>query len=194
MDNLKIIPLSEKYHFIKEKQSTIRLHEHGLMRLIPISVSEELINSTNKIVFHALLNSSVYKEMFFDHYSQKSDDKHGPFLLSSMNPEDYLEIDNNHLVEEIIQIVSSPKWSCPSISKEKLTNVKKLLNHLIDKEKDKLTTFLEFKNNLSKILKAINLGVRDFTQPLNFLNFNSNNQKINPKKWVRNDKNDNIKV
>ena len=41
-----------------------------------------------------------------------------------MNPEDYLEIDNSHLVEEIIQIVSSPKWSCPSISKETLTNVK----------------------------------------------------------------------
>ena len=126
MANLKIIPFSEKYHFIKEKQSTIRLHEHGLMRLIPISVTEELINSTNKIIFHALLNSWVYKEMFFDHYSQKSDDKHGPFLLSSMNPEDYLEIDNNHLVEEIIQIVTSPKWSCPSITKEKLTNVKKL--------------------------------------------------------------------
>ena len=71
MDNLKIIPFSEKYHFIKEKQLTIRLHEHGLMRLIPISVTEELINSTNKIIFHALLNSSVYKEMFFDHYSQK---------------------------------------------------------------------------------------------------------------------------
>ena len=53
-----------------------------------------------------------------------------------MNPEDFLEIDNNHLVEEIIQIVTSPKWSCPSITKEKLTNVKKLLNHLIDKEKD----------------------------------------------------------
>ena len=130
MDNLKIITFSEKYHFIKEKQSTIRLHEHGLMRLIPISVSEELINSTNKIIFHALLNSSVYKEMFFDHYSQKSDDKHGPFLLSSMNPEDYLEIDNNHLVEEIIQIVSSPKWSCPSISKETLTNVKKVIESL----------------------------------------------------------------
>ena len=90
----------------------------------------------NKIIFHSLLNSWVYKEMFFDHYSQKSDDKHGPFLLSSMNPEDYLEIDNNHLVEEIIQIVTSPKWSCPSITKEKLTNVKKLLNHMIDKDKD----------------------------------------------------------
>ena len=67
-------------------------------------------------------------------------------------------------------------------------------NQLTDKEKNKLTTFLEFKNNLSKILDAINLGVRNFAQPLNLFNFGSNNQNTSPKKWVRNDKNDNIKV
>ena len=65
---------------------------------------------------------------------------------------------------------------------------------MTDKEKKKLTTFLEFKNNLSKILEAINLGVRNFTKTLNFFNLDSNNGKINPKKWVRNDKNDNIKT
>ena len=70
-------------------------------------------------------------------------------------------------------------------------------NQLTDKEKNKLTTFLEFKNNLSKILEAINLGVRNFAKPLNLFNFGSNNQNTGPKKWVRNDKkdkNDNIKV
>ena len=67
-------------------------------------------------------------------------------------------------------------------------------NQLTDKEKHKLTTFLEFKNNLSKILEAINLGFRNFAQPLKFFNFDSNNQKTSPKKWVRNDKNDNIKL
>ena len=67
-------------------------------------------------------------------------------------------------------------------------------NQLTDKEKSKLTTFIEFKNNLSKILEAINLGVKNFTKPLNFFNLDSNNEKINPKKWVRNDKNDNIKI
>ena len=64
---------------------------------------------------------------------------------------------------------------------------------LTDNEKKKITTFLEFKNNSSKILEAINLGFRNFTKPLNFFNFGSN-KKISPKKWVRNDKNDNIKV
>ena len=67
-------------------------------------------------------------------------------------------------------------------------------NQLTDKEKNKLTTFLEFKNNLSKILEAINLGVRNFAKPLNLFNFGSNNQNTSTKKWVRNDKNDNIKV
>ena len=67
-------------------------------------------------------------------------------------------------------------------------------NQLTDKEKYKLTTFLEFKNNLSKILEAINLGVKNFPKPLNFFNFGSKNQKTKPKKWERNDKNDNIKV
>ena len=63
-------------------------------------------------------------------------------------------------------------------------------NQLTDKEKSKITTFLEFKNNFSKILKAINLGVKNFT---NFLNFEKNNQDINAKKWERHDKNDKIK-
>ncbi len=67
-------------------------------------------------------------------------------------------------------------------------------NQLTDKEKNKLTTFLEFKNNLSKVSEAVNLGVKNFIKPYNFFNFNSNNEKINSKKWVRNDKNDNIKI
>jgi len=65
---------------------------------------------------------------------------------------------------------------------------------LTDSEKKKLTTFLEFKNNFSKILEAINLGIGNFTKPSNFFNFGSNNKNTNQKKWVRNDKNDNIKI
>ena len=67
-------------------------------------------------------------------------------------------------------------------------------NQLTDKEKNKLTTFLEFKNNLSKILEAIIIGVGNFTKPLNFFNFDSNKKNISPKKWVRNDKNDSMNV
>ena len=66
-------------------------------------------------------------------------------------------------------------------------------NQLTDKEKNKLTTFLEFKKNLSKILEAINFGFKNFTKDINFLNFDGRNKKISQKKWVRNENNDNIK-
>ena len=67
-------------------------------------------------------------------------------------------------------------------------------NQLTDKEKHKLTTFLEFKNNLLKILEATSLGVRDLLKPLKIFNIVRDNQKISSKKWVRNDKNDNINI
>ena len=67
-------------------------------------------------------------------------------------------------------------------------------NQLTDKEKSKLTTFLEFRKNLAKILEAFNLGFFNSIKHLNFFNIKSNNEKLSSKKWVRNDKNDNIKV
>ena len=66
-------------------------------------------------------------------------------------------------------------------------------NQLTDKEKNKLTTFLEFKKNLSKILEAINFGFTNFTKDIIFLDFDSKNEKKSQKKWVRNENNDNIK-
>ena len=65
---------------------------------------------------------------------------------------------------------------------------------LTDIEKKKITTLSVLKKNLSKIVEATYLAFGDFAKFLNFFNFGSNNQNINPKKWVRNDKNDNIKV
>ena len=65
---------------------------------------------------------------------------------------------------------------------------------LTDKEKKKLITFVEFKNNFLKIFESINLVFCDFTKSSNFFNFGSNNKNTTQKKWVRNDKNDNIKV
>ena len=66
------------------------------------------------------------------------------------------------------------------------------LYQLTDIEKKKLTTFLEFKKNFLKILEAINMVFGNFTKPSNFFNFD-NNKNTTQKKWVRNDKNDNIK-
>ena len=65
---------------------------------------------------------------------------------------------------------------------------------LTDNEKKKLSTFLEFKNNFLKILESINLVFGDFKKTSNFFNFGSNIKNTTQKNWVRNDKNDNIKV
>ena len=65
---------------------------------------------------------------------------------------------------------------------------------LTDNEKKKLTSFLEFKKNFLKILESINLVFNDFKKPSNFFNIGSNIKNTTQKKWVRNDKNDNIKV
>ena len=67
-------------------------------------------------------------------------------------------------------------------------------NQLTANEKKKLTTFLEFKNNFLKILESISLVFVDFKKLLNFFNFGSKNKNITQKKWVRNAKNDNIKI
>ena len=66
-------------------------------------------------------------------------------------------------------------------------------NQLTDKEKNKLTTFLEFKKNILKILEAINYGFSNFTKDIIFLKFEDKNKKLSQKKWVRNEDNDNIK-
>ncbi len=66
-------------------------------------------------------------------------------------------------------------------------------NQLTDQEKSKLTTVMEFKKNLAKISEAITLAVRNFKNSLNFFKFDRNNENLHKKKWVRNDKNDNIK-
>ena len=65
---------------------------------------------------------------------------------------------------------------------------------LTDNEKKKLSTFLEFKNNFLKILESFNLLFGDLKKPSIFFNFGSDNKNKTQKKWVRNDKNDNIKV
>ena len=65
---------------------------------------------------------------------------------------------------------------------------------LTNNEKKKLITFLEFKKNFLKILESMNLVLSDFAKPSNFFIFGSDNKNKTQKKWVRNDKNDNIKV
>ena len=134
MKSFNVSSISKKFKINKDNQFTIRLHDHGLLRLIPLSVEKELLVATDKVFFHALINSMAYREMFFDHFSQKSEDKHGPFLLESIEGDDFVFIGNDHFTDEVIHTVSSPKWSCPNISKKKLSEVKNLISFLLNEE------------------------------------------------------------
>ena len=66
-------------------------------------------------------------------------------------------------------------------------------NQLTDKEKNKLTTLIEFKKNFIKILEAVILAAGNFKNSLDLIKFLKNKEN-NKKKWVRNETNDNIKI
>ena len=65
-------------------------------------------------------------------------------------------------------------------------------NQLTNQEKNKLKTIEELKKNLSIFFKAISLARKDFLNSNNILKFGGKNKKLNKKKWVRNDENDNM--
>ena len=141
MNNNNILALQDLYEFKIENKHLIRLHEHGLLRLTTIDIEDKFSMVTKKIFFHSLLNNMFYQELFFDHYTQQSAGKHGPFLTKNLKEDDFIEISEKHFKKEVIQIVSSPKWSCPPISKESLTKVKFLLNKFV--KKSSILYFLE---------------------------------------------------
>ena len=65
-------------------------------------------------------------------------------------------------------------------------------NQLTNQEKNKLKTIVELKKNVSTLIEAIYLARKDFLNLNNILKFRRNNENLNKKKWVRNDKNDSI--
>ena len=65
-------------------------------------------------------------------------------------------------------------------------------NQLTDKEKNKLTTFMELKKNLYTFFEAISLLVSNFLNLFNIFKFDKNNENLIKKKWVKNDENGNI--
>mgnify|MGYP003324322462 FL=1 len=123
MSNNNILSLQDLYEFKVGNKHLIRLHEHGLLRLITLNTEPKFSKVTKKIFFHSLLNNPVYQELFFDHYTQQSSGKHGPFLTKNLKEKDFVKISEEHFKNEVIQIVSSPKWSCPPISKLSLIHI-----------------------------------------------------------------------
>ena len=62
-------------------------------------------------------------------------------------------------------------------------------NLLTSQEKNKLSSLVEIKKNISKFLHAVSLVFKNFSKS-NFLKFDTNKESIPNKKWVRNNSDD----
>ena len=112
----KVIPIHSAWNFTLDSKSTLRLHEHGLIRVFKILIDKKSKEFNPYNFFSSLIDSDFYQELFFDHFSQISKGKHGPFLTENIAPDNFSEEKNKVFKEEFLQIVASPKWGCPKIS------------------------------------------------------------------------------
>ena len=127
----KVIPIHSAWAFSLDSKSTLRLHDHGLLRVYKIQIDKKLKEFNTYIFFTSLINSNFYQELFFDHFSQISTGKHGPFLTENIVPSDFSEEKNKVFKEEFLQIVASPKWGCPKISGDAFEKIKLLQDHVV---------------------------------------------------------------
>ena len=130
-DKRKVIPLYSAWNFTLDSKSTLRLHEHGLIRVFKILIDKESKEFNPYNFFSSLIDSDFYQELFFDHFSQISKGKHGPFLIENIAPDNFSEKKNKVFKEEFLQIVASPKWGCPKISGKAFKKIKLLLDHVV---------------------------------------------------------------
>lgn len=142
----KVVPIHSGWSYFLVSKSTLRLHEHGLLRVFKISTETKSKEFIPLSFFSSLVDSSFYQELFFDHFSQKSNGKHGPFLIENIRPEHFSKKNINFFKEDFLQIVTSPKWGCPKISESSLEKIKLLLESTVKKDTtvyflDKCRTF-----------------------------------------------------
>ena len=127
----KVIPIHSAWNLTLDSKSTLRLHEHGLMRVFKILIDKKSKEFNPYNFFTSLIDSNFYQELFFDHFSQISKGKHGPFLIENIAPDNFSEEKNKFFKEKFLQIVASPKWGCPKISENAFAKIKLLLDHVV---------------------------------------------------------------
>jgi len=144
----KVIPIHSAWAFSLDSKSTLRLHDHGLLRVFKIQIDKKSKEFNPYTFFTSLIDSNFYQELFFDHFSQISDGKHGPFLTENISPGNFSEEKNKVLTENIspgnfseeknkgfkekfLKIVTSPKWGCPKISGDAFEKIKLLQDHVV---------------------------------------------------------------
>ena len=127
----KVIPIHSAWAFSLDSKSTLRLHDHGLLRVFKIQIDKKSKEFNPYTFFTSLIDSNFYQELFFDHFSQISDGKHGPFLTENISPDNFSEEKNKGFKEKFLKIVTSPKWGCPNISGDAFEKIKLLQDHVV---------------------------------------------------------------
>ena len=127
----KVIPIHSAWAFSLHSKSTLRLHDHGLLRVFKIQIDKKSKEFNPYTFFTSLIDSNFYQELFFDHFSQISDGKHGPFLTENISPGNFSEEKNKGFKEKFLKIVTSPKWGCPKISGDAFEKIKLLQDHVV---------------------------------------------------------------
>ena len=127
----KVIPIHAGWSFSLDSKSLLRLHEHGLLRLFKIEAYNKSKSFHSITFFSSLVESNLYQELFFDHFSQFVKGKHGPFLIKNIKAGHFSKESNRFFEQDFLQLISSPKWGCPAISISALEKVKILLAHIV---------------------------------------------------------------
>jgi hypothetical protein len=146
----KVVPIHQSWNFKLISKRLLRLHDHGLMRIFKLNVVTPGQDFNKSMFFESLISTPFYQELFFDHYSQISKGRHGPFLIQNINAKSFSEQLKDFFLEDFIQVLSSPKWGCPPIKKDSLNKVKNILPVIVNQDSfiyflDKCRSF----NNLS---------------------------------------------
>lgn len=132
--NKKIIPIQAPWNFELTSKNTLRLHDHGLIRLFNIDVKRNSESFNKSIFFQSLISTEFYQELFFDHFSQSSKGRHGPFLVNNIKPTQFTKQLNISFANDLLKILSTPKWGCPPISNLILDKIKSALPSLINEQ------------------------------------------------------------
>ncbi len=133
MDN-RIVNIHSAYNLDNAVRTSLRLHDHGLLRLISLDINSNLLTIKSNYLLESLVSDQNYQCVFFDHYTQKIKGKHGPFDVNNISVDDFSVIDKETFKNDLMDIISSPKWSCPPVSEQKIKTTSKLLDSLTSSE------------------------------------------------------------
>ena len=160
----KVVPIHQSWDFKLISKSLLRLHDHGLMRIFKLNVVTPGQDFNKSMFFESLISTPFYQELFFDHYSQISKGRHGPFLVQNINAKSFSEQLKDFFLEDFIQVLSSPKWGCPPIKKDSLNKVKNILPVIVNQ--DSFIYFLDKCRSFNKLSNEANIYEHEWSHNL----------------------------